>query len=101
MDCRSYRRLCADPTKDWLRCVTVPDLTEGKVVLGRPASAAVSAGIRDRLPGREVERFGMGPAVVLGEDLSEGTGPVRDGAVADLAAGDRKLDNGHGEAAGR
>jgi hypothetical protein len=33
----------------------------------------------------------MGPAVVLGQDLSEGAGPVRDGAMADLAAGDRKL----------
>ena len=43
----------------------------------------------------------MGPAVVLGQDLSEGAGPVRDGAVADLAAGDRKLGNGHREAAGR
>ena len=31
----------------------------------------------------------MGPAVVFGQDLTEGAGPVRDGAVADLAAGDR------------
>jgi hypothetical protein len=42
----------------------------------------------------------MGPAVVLGQDLSEGAGPVGDGAVADLAAGDWKLGNGHREAAG-
>jgi hypothetical protein len=28
-------------------------------------------------------------------------GRLRDGAVADLAAGDRKLGNGHREAAGR
>jgi len=74
---------------------------------GRPKSATVTAGVvrglRDRLPGCEVERFGMGPAVVLGQDLSEVAGPVRDGAVADLAAGDldRKLGNGHREAAGR
>ena len=27
----------------------------------------------------------MGPAVVLDQDLTEGAGPVRDGAVADLA----------------
>jgi len=43
----------------------------------------------------------MGPAVVPGQDLTEGAGPVGDGAVADLAAGDRKLGNGHREAAGR
>jgi len=43
----------------------------------------------------------MGPAVVLGQDLSEGSGPVGDGAVADLATGDWKLGNGHREAAGR
>jgi len=43
----------------------------------------------------------MGPAVVLGQDLGEGAGPVGDGALADLAAGDRQLGNGHREAAGR
>jgi hypothetical protein len=31
------------------------------------------------------------PAVVLGQDLAEIAGPVGDGAVADLAAGDRKV----------
>jgi hypothetical protein len=54
-----------------------------------------------RLVGRDAERFGMGPAVVLGQDLTEAAGPVRHGALADLAAGDRQLANGHGEAAGR
>jgi hypothetical protein len=44
---------------------------------------------------------GMGPAVVPGQDLREVAGPVRDDAVADLAAGDRELGNGHREAAGR
>jgi hypothetical protein len=72
---------------------------------GRPTSATLTAGLprrlRDRLPGREVERFGMGPAVVLGQDLSKVAGPVRDGAVADLAVGDWKLGNGHRKAAGR
>ena len=57
--------------------------------------------LRDRLPGCEFEYFGMGPAVVLGQDLSEGAGPVAEGAVADLAAGDRKPGNGRREAAGR
>ena len=59
------------------------------------------AGLRERLLGCGVERFGMSPAVVLGQDLGEVAGPVRDGAVADLAAGDRKLGDGHREAAGR
>jgi hypothetical protein len=34
---------------------------------------------------------------VLGQDLGDGAGPVNDGAVADLAAGDRQLGNGHGK----
>jgi hypothetical protein len=57
-------------------------------------------GLSGRLPGREAERLGMGPAVVLGQDLAEVPGPVGDGAVADLAARDRKMGNGHREAAG-
>jgi hypothetical protein len=56
-----------------------------------------NAGSLRRLLGREAERFGMGPAVVLGQDLTEAAGPVRDGAVADLAMGDRQLGNGHRE----
>ena len=56
---------------------------------------------RGGLPGKDAERCGMGPAVVLGQDLTEATGPVRHGAVADLATGDRQLGNGHREAAGR
>ena len=63
--------------------------------------ATVTAGLRNRLPGCDVKRFGMGPAVVPGQDLGEGAGPVSDGVVADLAAGDRELGNGHREAAGR
>ena len=39
----------------------------------------------------------MGPAVVLGQDLGEVAGPVCDGAVADLAAGDRQMGDGHGK----
>ena len=54
-----------------------------------------------RLPVRKAERFGMGPAVVLGQGLAEAAEPVRHGAVADLAAGERQLGNGDGEAAGR
>jgi hypothetical protein len=72
--------------------------------IGRPdfrSHISIGWSLRDRLPGCGVKRFGMGPAVVLGQDLGEGARPVGDGAVADLAAGDRKLGNGHGEAAGR
>src|SRR6266516_3292266 len=49
--------------------------------VGRPAAASAdSAGsLRDRRPGREAGRFGMGPAVVLGQDLAEVPGPARDG----------------------
>ena len=43
----------------------------------------------------------MDAAVVPGQDLGEGAGPVRDGALADLAAGDRQMGDGHGEAVGR
>ena len=43
----------------------------------------------------------MGPAVVLGQDLTEAAGPVCHGAPADLAAGDRQLGDGHREAAGK
>jgi hypothetical protein len=42
----------------------------------------------------------MGPAVVLGQNLTEVAGAVRDGAMANLATGDRKTGNGHREAAG-
>jgi len=52
------------------------------------------------LPGREAERFGMGPAIVLGQDVAGLPGPVRDGAMADLAACNRKMRHGYREAAG-
>ena len=63
--------------------------------------SAISAGLRSRLAGRDVKRFGMGPAVMLGQRLAENTGPVGHGALADLAAGDRKLGDGDRETAGR
>jgi hypothetical protein len=62
---------------------------------------AGNAGSLRGLLRRDAERFGMGPAVVLGQDLTEAAGPVRHGAVADLATGDRQLGNDHREAAGR
>lgn len=52
-----------------------------------------------RLPGREAERFGMGPAIVLGQGVAGLPRPVSDGAVADLAACNRKMRHGYREAA--
>jgi MFS family permease len=65
------------------------------------STAGVNAAACGGLPGRDAERCAVGPAVVLGQDLTEAAGPVRHGAVADLATGDRQLGNGHREAAGR
>jgi hypothetical protein len=76
-------------------------------VRGRFGSGAVAAGdgtsgvmrrLRTLLGGK-AERFGMGPAVVLGQRFAEGAGPVGHGALADLAAGDRKLGDGDRETA--
>jgi len=65
---------------------------------GPTTRGGISAGICGRLPGRRAERFGMHPAVVLGQDLGEAARPVRDSTAADLAARNRKLGNGHREA---
>jgi len=46
------------------------------------------------LPGGNAESFGMGPEVMLGQDLADVAGLVGEGAVADLAAGDRQMGNG-------
>ena len=68
-----------------------------------PASAAARSarGPPGRLPGYEAECFRMLAAVVLRQDLGEGTRPVGDSALADPAAGDRQPGDGHGKAAGR
>jgi hypothetical protein len=62
---------------------------------GNPAALSL-----DPLLGGDSEGLGMGPAVMLSQDLADVAGPVGEGAVADLAAGDRHLGNGHREAAG-
>jgi hypothetical protein len=73
--------------------VTSPirELTPRRVILGRPTSATITEGscrdLLDWLPRRELESFGMGPAVMLGQDLSEGARPVSDGAVEDSGSG--------------
>ncbi len=76
-----------------------------KVTRGQSALTTVTArnaSSARRLLGREAERFGMGTAVVLGQNLTETAATqVPDGAVADLATGDRQMGNGHREAAGR
>jgi len=41
-------------------------------------------------PGREAERCGVGPAVVVGEHLTGAAWPIRNGAAADLTGRDRK-----------
>lgn len=56
--------------------------------------------LRTGLPGWEAERFGMHPAVVLGQYLTGLAGPVGDGAAADAAACDRKMRNSNREVAG-
>ena len=66
-----------------------------------PASLARCTGMSEiRLRRREAERFGVRPPVMLGQHFAGLAGLVRDGAVADLAARDRKVRNRHGEAAG-
>jgi hypothetical protein len=76
------------------RSATTDALRSGaaKLFSGRPSRVRVPAGWRGSprsVSGGEVEYFGMGPAVVLGQDFAEIPGTVCDGAVADLAAGDR------------
>ena len=66
-----------------------------------PAAAGLVRGLRGRLPGCEADCFRMVAAVVPGQDLGEAAGPVRDGALPHLAAGDRQMGGGHREAAGR
>ena len=94
------------PHEGWPHSVTAGALPPGsrKVVRGQSTPVTVPAGNAAACGGllrRDAEHFGMGPAVVLGQDLTEAAGPVRHGAVADLATGDRQLGNGHREAAGR
>jgi hypothetical protein len=93
------------PHEGWPHSVTAGALPPGLCEASRGQSApttvpAGNAGSLWRLLGRYAERFGMGPAVVLGQGLTEAARPVRHGALADLATGDRQLANGHREAAG-
>jgi hypothetical protein len=53
-------------------------------------------GLRTLLGGK-AERSGMGPPVVLGQRLAESVRLVGHGPLADLAAGDGKLDDGDRE----
>jgi hypothetical protein len=95
-----------DLTIDRPRSVTAGVLRPGSAAspsrAGRPVAAAADSAesLRDLLPGREAGRLGTGPAAVPGQGLAEVAGPAGDGAVADPAARDREMGNGHGEAAG-
>ena len=61
------------------------------------ASADSAESLRDRLPGRDAERFGMGSAVVPSQDVAALAGPAGDGAAAGLAVRDRKMGNSQGK----
>ncbi len=52
------------------------------------------------LLGGDAQRFGMGPAVMPGQDLADVAWPVGEGTATDLTAGDRQMGDGHREAAG-
>jgi hypothetical protein len=80
--------------------------------MGRGRRKCASAGVADvlrwsRRPrwalalllGGGAERFGVGPAVMLRQHLANVAGPVGEGAVTELAAGDRQMGDGHREAA--
>jgi hypothetical protein len=75
----------------------LPPVAMGKITGVGRCLRTVSAA---RRRGREAERFWMCPAVMLSQDLAGLAGLVRDGAMADLAAHNRKVRNGHREAAG-
>jgi hypothetical protein len=93
---------CALPV-GWPRLVTAGGLWRG------PAGPA-PAGQRSLRPvgdlcgwlpgGGEAGCSGVGLAVVPGQGIAGFPGPVGDGGVAYLAAGDRKMGDGHGEAPG-
>jgi hypothetical protein len=76
--------------------VPIPGIAGARARGGRRMMPGWSGGLR----GRDAEFFGVGPAVVLGQDRAEIAGPVRHGGLADLAAGDRKIGDGNREAAG-
>ena len=87
----------------WLRPVTAGVC--GVVLPGRLALAG--SGLCGRwaivcgwLPGGEAGCCGVGLAVVPGQGIAGLPGPAGDGVVAYLAAGDRKMGDGHGEAPG-
>ena len=85
-----HHRGCSGPAVE--KCCLRPEEPGG--------AAADRAGPRGQLERGEAERFGVGPPVVLGQHLADGAWPAGDGAVADLAAGNRQVGDGHRKAAG-
>ena len=72
--------MCGAP-HDGAHSVTVSALLPGSRKVLPRQSMPVTDGTRGKcgscagLPGKGAERFGMGPAVVLGQDLTEAAGP--------------------------
>jgi hypothetical protein len=71
----------------------------------RAGLADVCGGIASRVGAGSVRGWGcrvlgVGPAVMLGQHLADVAGPVGEGTVAELAADDRQVSDGHREAAG-
>ena len=65
----------------------------------RPVLVTVRTKLADPTSGK-AERIKVGSEVVPGQRLAERTGPVGHGALADLAAGDRKMGDADGKTAG-
>ena len=82
------------------RALTTANLNSWNGARSARLAAQTGTDPGNRLPGREAECFGMGPAVVLGQDLAEAARPVGNGLTADLAACYRKMGHGHRETAG-
>jgi hypothetical protein len=87
---------CARPSRVRLRRVIRRRYPASSWWQGRWGRAAAGVGIRGvsagsprSAPGTRAEYFKMGAAVMPSQDLGQGAGPVHDGTLADLAAGDR------------
>src|SRR5215467_7781179 len=98
-----YRRLFARPPLEYRPRLVIAGVCRSRSIISasraggcpwrhlRPRSALTP------LLGGDAESFGMGPAVVLGQHPADVAWLVGDGAVAELAAGNRQLGDSHRE----